>query len=411
MADKNENTIPQSPQTNHFEVHTMEKDNAGSPKKVHKGSQKKKQKEQKKPKAPKMSTSPFAKDNEEKNMTPPTENPFFAQKVEKNKKEAEPKKGSFAPQTKEEITEKINYTPADIAPQEPVLQSPKKSMNIVRVMMIILIVIFILGAIGVAVYVFVFDKAQAPQEIVNVDVALPPSQEEIVEEPEPAKQIYSTDLPNYFSFDVESETSENDILTELETIKKNMRDNDIDGPISFVVTDTNNNPVSFHVFALSIGMQMPQDVLPNLEENFELYAYNDPASDVRFGFAIDAKNVNLLQEALSAHETELPGAFKVILDGAPTGPVGIVFRDSTYNTSPIRYTNLDDTESYSIDYTVNNLRLLIGTSKNTLRAIIEDTRGGTYVPQDESSDAVMGGEGIVPNSEEEMVEDIMEGGI
>jgi hypothetical protein len=43
--------------------------------------------------------------------------------------------------------------------------------------------------------------------------------------------------------------------------------------------------------------------------------------------------------------------------------------------------NLNEQQSYSIDYTVHNLRLFIGTTKDTLRAIIESVRNGAYEPE------------------------------
>jgi hypothetical protein len=47
------------------------------------------------------------------------------------------------------------------------------------------------------------------------------------------------------------------------------------------------------------------------------------------------------------------------------------FNSSTYNANQIRYSNLDPASLLSFDYTVSDKYLSIGTSKESLRAIID----------------------------------------
>ena len=356
-----------------FEIHTMAKDNEikiAAPQATILKEQASVKKNEKLPKKqPKKATA----------------NPFLSEKKSDTVSESLKKKGSFSPKAQKEPVEKINQTPADIAPKKPKEQKPKNPKNIVRIMMIVCIILFISGAIGVFFWKFILNQEDVMLEMIDetpIEGVITESRVDLEE----SQYTYSTDLPNYFVLDVESEASEADIQTELTKIANNISVDDMAEPVAFTVNDVNSNPVSFHIFAMSAGMNIPQDILSSLEEEFEIYAYNDPEHGVRFGFVIDAKNVNLLQDALKAQEVQLPQAFDVILGSSITDPTGIVFQDNTYNTTPIRYTNLNEAESYSVDYTVSNFRLLLGSSKHTLRAIIEDLRGGTYVPEDDMVD-------------------------
>ena len=128
-------------------------------------------------------------------------------------------------------------------------------------------------------------------------------------------------------------------------------------------------------------MSFPEDVLSALEENFELYAYDDPAAGVRFGFAIDVKNGVSLPQALTARELLLPQSFDSVIEKNKISANPVVFHDSTYSGQAIRYTNLNPEETYSIDYTVMNNKLVVGTSKDTLRVIVDAIKNSTtYKP-------------------------------
>ncbi|PID52269.1 MAG: hypothetical protein CR972_03225 [Candidatus Moraniibacteriota bacterium] len=399
MADKKEKqTQKQKEELNQvFEIHTMAKDNelrqdsdnTNDSKKTSKksilGSQNKKPLIAKKVQKKSTEPNPFLTEEVKGEITTVGKE---AQNVQQ--KQEGSKKGSFAPQIKKDFAEETNQTPADIASKvqksKSVKQS-KKSKNIVKIMMIIFIILFILGAIGVVVWIFVFDKQKVSVE--SNQQTMPETVEDVIDkstaESEQPKKTYSTDMPNYFVLNVESQTSDSDIVAEFTKIEKTIIADDIVEPVAFTVNDTNGNPVSFHIFALSAGMNIPQEIASSLEEEFDLYAYNDPEHGVRFGFVINVKNPNLLQEALKENEVKLPQAFSIILDETAIATENTTFNDGVYKTYPIRYTNLNSTESYSIDYVVSNLQLVVGSSRHTIRAILEDVRGGIYNPENNDS--------------------------
>ena len=103
---------------------------------------------------------------------------------------------------------------------------------------------------------------------------------------------------------------------------------------------------------------------------------------MRFGFVIDAKSADILQTAVVANETTLPEAFNPFLNGLGSTAVNVIFADSSYKTHPIRYFNLNATEAYSVDYTINNVQWVVGTSKNTMRAILDVMKVDNTVTND-----------------------------
>ncbi len=287
--------------------------------------------------------------------------------------------------------ERLNQSTKDIAtnaiqiPQKTFSEPPKKNKSLLLIM-IVFVSVFLVGIIIFIGYILTNKKSDTPNvKEPTSDVLTTDTTATDTKSPDmTTDQTYALDLPNYISFDVESPTAKNEIRDELKTIVKAVAQQDPQKPVSFIITDINNNPVSFHVFALSSGMNVSQEILSSLEENFELYAYNDPANGVRFGLVIDAKNITSLQEALKKNELSLTDSLSLFLNEVLIDKKNLLFKDSAYNTHPIRYVNLDPLESYSIDYTIHEQKLILGTTKNTLRAIIDSMK--TIAPSKTSTD-------------------------
>ncbi len=346
-----------------FEVHTMKKDTLNPP--ISKKSD---------TATPKEEQLVFAKSIQSKQKQEEV-NPFLDTQDQLMQKEKE----TFMSGPKAAPIEKINQSPSDIAKNAALpLKNPmpvKQSKNTLHIVMIVFVVVFLIGAIAFGGYMIMGQRTTDVTEdtLQEQPFTVDDTQQAVIKDAE----IYSKDLPNYFSFDVESQTTKNDIAAELNTIKNNLQQSDIQEPISFIVTDQKENPVSFHVFAISAGLSIPQEIMASLEENFEIYAYKDATNGVRFGFAIDIKNVKLLQDNLKIKENDIPNGIALILDGMDTAPTAVVFKDSAYNTYAIRYANLDAAETYSVDYTISDQRFVLGTSKSTLRAMLDDIKKGT----------------------------------
>jgi len=185
----------------------------------------------------------------------------------------------------------------------------------------------------------------------------------------PLSEKYSSQNPNYLSIDAAAATPES-IRILLKTTADEVGQSGLTVPIEFTVTDTNNNPVAFHIFCALAKIDLPANLLSALKDTFSLYVFSD-ASNVRVGLSVDLKNKTTATAEIKALENKLPVILSPLLleDGAT--PQSPAFKDGSYTGLPIRYMNLDQSSTLSIDYTVNETAFIIGTSKDTLRAILD----------------------------------------
>src|SRR3989338_7310028 len=251
-------------------------------------------------------------------------------------------------------------------PSSPASIPAKKNTFSTRFLPGTLLVIFITIIVASGYYLFL---------IRNKDIAVPSEQAPSTEEknlpaPEPIQEPrYSETLPNYFTVNTE-EGQPADITRALSSAADAIMAQRSLSPVEFVVVDANNTPVSFHVFALLYNLSLPQDLLSALEEEFSLYIAPD-GDTTRMGIAISLKDAAKTQTELKKAEPQLFTILSpLFLDTTiPAAPVS--FNDSTYTQHAIRYANGDTTESFSVDYTLTATHLVIGTSKNSTRAILD----------------------------------------
>ncbi len=180
---------------------------------------------------------------------------------------------------------------------------------------------------------------------------------------------YSQTLPHYILIDTQSDTALNDFTQKIETIKENIRTQQPLSAISFIITDENSKPLSFDQFALLTGITLPQEVLDQIDESFLLYGYYDNG-EVRLGLSAQTIDPDLVLNAMKDAEPTLVMALRPLFAGEVPETTTPTFTDGIYNQTPIRYANLNTIETLSIDYATYSDDLVIGTSKETIRAII-----------------------------------------
>jgi hypothetical protein len=187
----------------------------------------------------------------------------------------------------------------------------------------------------------------------------------------PTQKPFSSDKPNFLPFNTETVSSE-DIRATFSQIATRLKETNITEPVEFLVTDQNNNPIAFNRFAFLLKLDVDPEVLSLAEEIFSLYAYND-AGTVRFGLVLDFKDTQTKTAADIIQKTEsgLPYALRaLIIEPGTTIGKKSAFQSSKYNQFDIRFTNIDISKNVAFDYTFYNNRFFIGTSKETLRAIL-----------------------------------------
>lgn len=178
----------------------------------------------------------------------------------------------------------------------------------------------------------------------------------------------STKTPNYLNIDIEK-TDKNELKTLADKYSKEMTGNGIVSPVEFIVSDLKNNPIDFSVFSKKIGLSLSQEIISKLDKNFSLFLYND-TDKPRLGLVITTEEGEKLRAALAQEEANLPEELQDIFL-APYSLEAKTFKTSSYNGIAIRYLNIVSPEEISIDYTVSGNQLIIGTTKMTLRSIID----------------------------------------
>lgn len=181
---------------------------------------------------------------------------------------------------------------------------------------------------------------------------------------------FSKDLPNYLSFNTEIVSPE-DIRQILSQAANRIKEAGITEPIEFLITDQNNNPLAFSRFAFLLKLDLDPEIISLADEAFSLYAYND-AGHSRLGLVLTFKDTQAATALIEKTEAELPYALRALIL-EPNISVGrkLSFRSTGYNQFSVRFANIDSDQGISLDYSVNNNRLFVGTSKNTLREILD----------------------------------------
>lgn len=233
---------------------------------------------------------------------------------------------------------------------------------------------------GAYYYFFVVKKSVVP-EVVPEQITEPaPVESIVVPTNEP---IYALDKPNYLSVNTEVVSPE-EIQKTLSAVASRIKEAGISQPVEFLVTDQNNNPLAFSRFALLLQVGLASTVLSQVDESFSLYVYND-TGDMRIGLGLGLKNQKLIVPALLKVENTLPDAFqKLLLEPNVTVPKTIVFKPNVFvrelpavdqagvqkTEYQLRYANIDTERKMSIDYAIVGSRWYIGTSRNTLTALL-----------------------------------------
>lgn len=320
----------------------------------------------------------------------PSSSPFFAETPASLEPSPAPEKKNVpAPQPKQPLA----FSAEQISADSP---APKTITNWINIAIAVLTVV-IVAVMAAGAYLFWMTRQSSPSMESSAPGQKEPLEEKAPEEKpvniSPELEKYSLENPNIISIDVESATDQEirDLLSKKASDVSNLQTKE---PVEFLITDRNNTPIAFPIFAVASKMDFSQDILSNLEEKFSLYIYPEPFGS-RLGLGVNIKNKDVILTKMLAEEKTLSSALELLFLGNQPEPAsGTLFKDGKYNELPIRYLNLNADSSLSVDYTVTDKQLLIGTSKDTLRAIMDKISSGDQAPadseqeKDQASDAL-----------------------
>ncbi len=225
-----------------------------------------------------------------------------------------------------------------------------------------------LGGFGFWVYRywqdnFTFTPGQETTQTGENGQSAPPSPDEILP--------FDPAVVNTLQLD--STTTDLDVFrTELFSLSASLASSDVKTPVAFQPIDQTGAYYTYSKLSAMIGTSLPPALEPLFDKPFTLYLYND-TDRVRIGLAIESGgDAAKLKAAMTQNESFLTTLFAPFFleegaDNASFEP----FSNSLYGAVVIRYSNASDLNGLSLDYADDQGRLFIGTSKATLRALLD----------------------------------------
>lgn len=248
--------------------------------------------------------------------------------------------------------------------EQIIINDEKTKKPRAKLLLLFFILCIIIAAAGGGYY---FLKNKALQKNISSENNAPSNEVVAIT---PALEKYSTQQPNYLKVDMANASPEQ-IRATLKGVLLDVEKTPSTTLLEFIITDANNNPVSFPIFAIAAGINFSNETKANLEESFSLFIFNDN-NNIRLGLSLRPKNKALaLTQMLSQENHLIENLTPLYLEETISTPKNSFFKDSSYNNIKIRYFNIAQEKSLSLDYAFNEESLLIATSRDSLRAIID----------------------------------------
>lgn len=250
-------------------------------------------------------------------------------------------------------------------PEPPAL--PKKKSKLLPVL-VILLVMAIAGA-GFYYYWFSLGKKLPSISSLLSKSKTPPPAENAPSAPSTA----STDSQNKNLRQLVVDTSQNPVAIK-DAVGKFAFDfgsSNSDGSIAEIkLLGKNNQPIGKKEFASGFGLSIPDAVLMKLSEEYSLFVTKENNS-VRLGLVFKTVTLSGLDDEMKNWEPKMPTTLRSLYLVSSTAPAEPPFNSSRYKNADIRYFNFSSPTDTSLDYAVISNFLIIGTSKESERAILD----------------------------------------
>ena len=263
-----------------------------------------------------------------------------------------------------------------LVPQQPKIQPPLENTS-EKIMVAAILMLIILSLGGGGYYYWATKQISSNQDLAipapgNIIEEKNPTQPVKSEDPitiNPISEKYSQEKPNLLSIDTKTVT-QSEIRGLFIRTGNEIKQINPSKPLAFILVDENNNPIAFSRFIIMAEINLPKTLVGNFDENFSLYFYLDKGH-IKTGLQIDSKSKVATTSEMKTAEKSLISMFDILYLENKNPKQDPLFSSSSYESFQIRYFNIDPTTQTSFDYTITEKYLFIGTSKDTLRNIIE----------------------------------------
>jgi hypothetical protein len=253
-----------------------------------------------------------------------------------------------------------------------------------KTMLIIGIIVLLLLGLGFGAYYYWTSRnvTEIPENIPNPPTTQAPNPTEEPEAtiPNPTPAPISATTPNYLMINLD-QSDQSAIKDLLSQNADKVTALNVFVPVEFIITDSQNNPISFSTFAQKLGLTLSPDVLAQLGDKFSLYIYSENKIP-HLGLSIELKsgaNQTQFKDLMLKEEANLAQELQSLFLVSDYTITNQKFSTNSYQGIVIRYLNILSPQQLSADYSVLNNKLLIATSKESMLAIIDKdtTTSGT----------------------------------
>lgn len=136
------------------------------------------------------------------------------------------------------------------------------------------------------------------------------------------------------------------------------------------ILDKNNQAIGKKDFFSGFGAKIPDTLLAKLSEEFSLFAVKQNGT-VRMGIAFKTITSSGVSEEMKGWEPTMVNDLGSLYPVPVTTPLNSAFNSGRYKNADIRYFNFSSPANTSLDYTVISNFIIIGTSKDSVRAILD----------------------------------------
>lgn len=288
----------------------------------------------------------------------------------------------YGPESKQQPTDDTESAKQKIAPkivEIPTVPLQKETPQANNTFYKILFSIIVLAIVSISGFGYFYYTNSKKKQTVTQPKAVtdaPPTQPVNQIEETPPVEKYSSEKPNFLAFDF-SQPSPDEPETQLIKLSDEIKNlSSLSSIYEFVPVDKDNNPIAFKTFATAFKINFPPTISDKLDKKISLFLYND-GGNIRPGFKIkiipDSKMA--LTTELVKEEKNLVNDISFVFLNYPIENTKATFSTSFYNTNEdlVRYLNLNSEKNISLDYTITNTEVIFGTSKDTLRKIINNS--------------------------------------
>lgn len=232
-------------------------------------------------------------------------------------------------------------------------------------LVLVVVIALIAAALGAGFYFYWFYAKNTSPAVSSVPA------EQAVPIPSPAEQTTASKNEKLRSLIVDTAQGPAEIKNAVQKFATEFAvsasENDL---LEIKILGKDSQPIGKKDFFAGFGATIPEAVMMKLSEDYSLFSRKEE-STVKSGIVFKTVTSSGLAEEMKNWEPKMPADLGSLYLGQTTVPGDSAFNQSRYKSADIRYFNFSSPSATSLDYSIVSNFLIIGTSKDSVRAIMD----------------------------------------